>query len=45
MFGQEVLNLSLFFTKPLEIRYRELKTELLNVLKLDIEMYLTTYTK
>ena len=36
---------SLFFTKPLEIRYRELKTELLNVLKLDIEMYLTTYTK
>jgi hypothetical protein len=34
-----------FFQKPLGIRYGELKTELLNVLKLDIEMYLTTYTK
>jgi hypothetical protein len=34
-----------FFQKPLGIRYGELKNELLNVLKLDIEMYLTTYTK
>ncbi len=34
-----------FFQKPLGIRYGELKTELLNVLKLDIEMYITTYTK
>ena len=34
-----------FFQKPLGIRYGELKTELLKVLKLDIEMYLTTYTK
>ena len=34
-----------FFQKPLGIRYGELKTKLLNVLKLDIEMYLTTYTK
>ena len=34
-----------FFQKPLGIRYGKLKTELLNVLKLDIEMYLTTYTK
>ena len=34
-----------FFQKPLGIRYGELKTELLNLLKLDIEMYITTYTK
>jgi hypothetical protein len=34
-----------FFQKPLGIRYGELKTKLLSVLKLDIEMYLTTYTK
>ena len=34
-----------FFQKPLGIRYGELKTKLLKVLKLDIEMYLTTYTK
>jgi hypothetical protein len=34
-----------FFQKPLGIRYGELKNKLLNVLKLDIEMYLTTYTK
>lgn len=34
-----------FFQKPLGIRYGKLKTELLKVLKLDIEMYLTTYTK
>jgi hypothetical protein len=34
-----------FFQNPLGIRYGELKTKLLNVLKLDIEMYLTTYTK
>jgi hypothetical protein len=34
-----------FFQKPLGIRYGELKTKLLNALKLDIEMYLTTYTK
>ena len=34
-----------FFQKPLGIRYRELKNKLLNVLKLDIEMYITTYTK
>jgi hypothetical protein len=34
-----------FFQKPLGIRYGELKNKLLNVLKLDIEMYITTYTK
>ena len=34
-----------FFQKPLGIMYGELKNKLLNVLKLDIEMYLTTYTK
>ena len=34
-----------FFQKPLGVEYIKLKEQILDVLKLDIENYLTTYTK
>ena len=34
-----------FFQKPLGVEYKKLKEQILDVLKLDIENYITTYTK
>ena len=34
-----------FFQKPLGVEYEKLKEQILDVLKLDIENYITTYTK
>jgi len=34
-----------FFQKPLGVEYTKLKKQILDVLKLDIENYITTYTK
>jgi len=34
-----------FFQKPLGVEYRRLKKDLLEILKLDIQNYITTYTK
>ena len=34
-----------FFQKPLGIEYKKLKKQILDVLKLDIQNYITTYTK
>jgi hypothetical protein len=34
-----------FFQKPLGVEYKKLKEQILDVLKLDIQNYITTYTK
>ena len=34
-----------FFQKPLGVEYKKLKKQILDVLKLDIQNYITTYTK
>ena len=34
-----------FFQKPLGVEYEKLKKDILDVLKLDIQNYITTYTK
>jgi hypothetical protein len=34
-----------FFQKPLGVEYKKLKEQILDVLKVDIENYITTYTK
>ena len=34
-----------FFQKPLGVEYKKLKKQILDVLKVDIENYITTYTK